>query len=87
MLSPFWGHFQTLKWEGVHYDSNLVEFTYVCHACKGNILDCHNVLKIWICERFEHDWEEKEDPSNYYQRALQNTLYILELIYKSFLIH
>ena len=35
-----YGHFQTLKWEGVHYDSNLVEVTYVC-AYKENIRDCY----------------------------------------------
>ena len=38
---PFCGHFQTLRWEGVHYDANFGEVTYVCESCKGNIRDCH----------------------------------------------
>ena len=33
--------FSNFKWEGVHYDSSLVEVTSVCETCKGNILDCH----------------------------------------------
>jgi phage terminase large subunit GpA-like protein len=38
---PHCGHFQTLKWEGIHYDSNLTEVTYVCENCKGAIRDHH----------------------------------------------
>jgi phage terminase large subunit GpA-like protein len=36
---PHCGHFQVLKWEGIHYDSNLVEVAYVCESCKGAIRD------------------------------------------------
>lgn len=38
---PFCGHFQVLKWEGINYDSNLTEVTYVCEDCKGAIRDHH----------------------------------------------
>lgn len=38
---PHCGHFQVLKWEGIHYDSNLAEVTYVCENCKGAIRDHH----------------------------------------------
>ena len=38
---PHCGHFQVLKWEGIHYDSDLTEVTYVCENCKGAIRDHH----------------------------------------------
>ena len=31
---PHCGHFQTLKWEGIRYDSNSLEAAYVCEQCK-----------------------------------------------------
>lgn len=38
---PHCGHFQILKWEGIRYDSDLTEVTYVCENCKGAIRDHH----------------------------------------------
>lgn len=38
---PFCGHFQVLKWEGIHYDPNFTEVAYECENCKGAIRDHH----------------------------------------------
>lgn len=38
---PFCGHFQILKWEGVHYDKTNLQSFYVCEHCKGRIEEHH----------------------------------------------
>ncbi len=38
---PFCGHFQTLKWENLHYDKEHSESFYACECCKRNIEEHH----------------------------------------------
>ena len=38
---PFCGHFQTLKWENLHYDKEHSKSFYACECCKGNIEEHH----------------------------------------------
>jgi phage terminase large subunit GpA-like protein len=44
---PFCGHFQTLKWENLHYDKEHSKSFYACEGCKRNIEEHHktNMLK------------------------------------------
>lgn len=47
---PFCGHYQTLEWERIHYDTDNSEVTYVCEECQKRI---HEHYKTEMLQRGE----------------------------------